>query len=429
MQYLKYFLVPLFLLIVSCSFEGRTLVTINGEDYSVADFRDRFQFVPTDDSAKRSEKFDEFVNQMLVIEEAKNLGYEDDPVVRAAFETNRRDVIWRTYYNNVIKKRVKVRDSEVRDIYDKVVEQYHLAQIVVAEESLANHLSRELKKGASFEELMVFSLDTLSENGDIGTFSVISIPPEIMDELQMVKEGGVTEPVRFGEYYLIFKVVEHSIAEQPKYEDIKENIRQNLSQERAREEAEKYYNKVRERARVEYNPEGLEILIKPESLITDEDLNTWVVKKYDTSYVYVRTVINAVQYMRSGTMIDPQLLIDKELLPDLVYDEAIKNYHDKRPATKRQLDKTYSSLLYQKYYSDEVVERAVVDSVEVAEYYNTHRDEFKDKSLSEAFSLAKAHVREAKIDGLRSSLFKMLREKYKPEVNEKVLAQLLKEEK
>ena len=429
MQHLKFFSVFLFLFIISCSFESKTLVTINEKDYSVADFQTRYQFAPTDDSVSRGEKFDDFVNQMLVIEEARNAGYEDDPVVRAAFESNRRDVIWQTYYNDVILKRAKVRDSEVRKLYEQVVEQYHLAQIVVAEESLAMHLSAELKKGASFEELMVFSLDTLSENGDIGTFSVISIPPEILTVLEKVKEGGVTEPVKFGEYYLIFKVVEHSIAEEPKYEDIKENIRQNLSQERAREEAEKYYGEIRGKARVEYNPEGLEILTKPESLVTDEDLNTWVVKKYDTSYVYVRTVIDAVQYMRSSTQFDPEFLINRELLPDLVYDEAIRNYHDKKPATKRQLEKTYSSLLYQKYYSDEVVERAVVDSAEVVEYFNTHRDEFKDKNLNEAFSLVEARVREIKIDSLRKSLFEMLREKYKPEVNEKVLAQLLKEEK
>lgn len=429
MKHLKFFSVFLFLFIISCSFESKTLVTINERDYSVADFQTRYQFAPTDDSVRKSEKFDDFVNQMLVIEEARNAGYEDDPVVRAAFESNRRDVIWQTYYNDVILKRAKVRDSEVRKLYEKVVEQYHLAQIVVAEESLAMHLSAELKKGASFEELLVFSLDTLSENGDIGTFSVISIPPEILAVLEKVKEGGVTEPVKFGEYFLIFRVVEHSIAEEPKYEDIKENIRQNLSQERAREEAEKYYSEIRERARVEYNPEGLEILAKPESLVTDEDLNTWVVKKYDTSYVYVRTVIDAVQYMRSSTQFDPEFLINRELLPDLVYDEAIRNYHDKKSATKRQLEKTYSSLLYQKYYSDEVVERAVVDSAEVLEYFKTHRDEFKDKNLSEAFSLVEARVREVKIDNLRNSLFNMLREKYKPEVNEKVLAQLLKEEK
>ena len=142
------------------------------------------------------EKVDEFINQMLAVEEARLIGYEEDPVVRTAFETNEKEVIWRTYYNDAVLGKVKVRDSEVRELYGKIVEQYHLAQIVVAEESLANYVYAEFEKGISFEDLLMFSLDTMSNNGDIGTFSVISIPPEIMAALENVKEGGVTEPVK-----------------------------------------------------------------------------------------------------------------------------------------------------------------------------------------------------------------------------------------
>ncbi len=429
MKHLKYLCIPLFLLIVSCSLEDKTLLSINDSDYTVADFNERIQFSPNDDSAARMEKFNEFVNQMLVVEEAKNAGYEDDPVVSAAYETNRRDVIWRSYYNDEVVQKVKVRDSEVRELYNKIIDQYHLAQIVVAEESLANYLKMELKKGKTFEDLLAYSLDTISENGDIGTFSVISIPPEIMKVLKDVKVGGVSDPVRFGEYYMIFKVVEHNIAEQPTYDEVKENIKNNLWQEKAREVGEEYYTKLLEKARVEYNPQGLDILLKPESLITEEDLNTWVVKKYDSAYVYVRSVINAVQYLRGNARVDPKYLIDQELIPDLVYDEAIKNFHDKRPATKRKLKNAYTFLLYQKFYSDNVTEKTVVDSMEVVAYYRDHRDEFKDKNLSEAFSVARARVRSARIDSMRQGLFARLREKYKPEINEPVLAQLLKEEK
>lgn len=429
MKNLKYLFIPFFLFVITCSFENKTLLSVNESNYSVADFQERFQFTPNDDSAMKQERIDEFVKQMIVVEEAKATGYEDDPVVRAAFAANQRDVIWRSYYNDVVVKKIKVRDSEVRELYNKIVEQYHLAQIVVAEESLATYLKMELKKGSSFEDLLVYSLDTISENGDIGTFSVISIPPEIMKALKNVKEGGVTEQVKFGEYYMIFKVVEHSIADKPSYEEVKDNISNNLWQEKARAAGEDYYNKLIEKARVEYNPEGLDILVKPESLITEEDLNTWVVKKYDSSYVFVRSVIDAVQYLRGNARVDPKYLIDQELIPDLVYDEAIKNYHDKRQTTKRKLQNAYTFLLYQKFYSDQVVERAVVDSSEAVEYYRGHRDEFKDKDLSEAFSIARARVREAKVDSIRSELFAMLREKHKPEINEAALAQLLKEDK
>jgi hypothetical protein len=426
---LKSLFVPLFLFIIGCSYESKTLVTVGNSQYSVADFQERVKFTPAEDSALRMKKFEEFVDQMLFVEEARAKGYEDDPVVKTAFETNRRDVIWRSYYTEVILGKVKIRDSEIRDVYNKFVDQYHLAQIVVAEESLANHVSAELKRGKPFEELLVFSLDTLSENGDIGTFSAMSIPPEIMVSLKKVKQGGVTDVINFGEYYMIFKVIEHTIAQTPAFEEVKENIRDNLWQEKARAEGEKYYNKVMERAKVEYNPEGLEILVKPESLLTEQDLNTWVVKKYDTSFVYVRSVIDAVRYLHGGSRVDPKYLIDQELIADLIYDEAIKTYYDKRKTTRTKLNNTHRLLVYQKFYSDEVLEKALIDSAEVTQYYRAHRDEFKDKDLSRSFSVARARLRDAKIDSLRSSLFTVLRDKYKPVVDENVLARLLKEEK
>jgi hypothetical protein len=429
MHYLKHIYIPLFLFVVGCSFEDKTLLTIGEDEYTVADFNERYQFAPADDSVKRMNLIDDYINQMLVFTEAKEQGYDDDPVVKTALETNQRDVIWRSYYSDVILGKIKVGDTEVRDTYNKIVEQYHLAQIVVAEESLANYVSNELKKGASFDDMLVFSLDTMSAGGDIGTFSIMSIPPEITISLKKVKEGGVTEPIHFGEYYMIFKVIEHMIAESPKYDDVKENIRNNLRQEKARAEGEKYFDKLTERARVEYNPEGLDILLKPESLITESDLNTWVVKKYDTAFVYVRSVIDAVRYLHAGSQVDPKYLIEQELIPDLIYDEAISKYHHKQKATKRKIANVYSMLVFQKFYSDNVTGKATVDSADVREYYRTHRDEFKDMDEKRAHSIITVRLRDEIVQNLRQGLFGRLREKYKPEINETVLVRLLKEEK
>lgn len=429
MSNMKRVAVVIFLFVIGCSHESRTLLTVGDSKYTVADFKERIQFTPAEDSAMRMSKVEDFVAQMCVVEEARAAGYENDPVVRAAHETNRRDIIWRSYYGDVVLDKVKVKDSEVRGLYNKIVDQYHLAQIVVDEESLATYLTAELKKGTPFEDLLAYSLDTISENGDIGTFSVISIPPEIMAPLKKVREGGVTDAIRFGEYYMIFKVLEHTIAETPTFEEIKDNIKSNLWQERAAVEAEKYVNDVLTRAKVEYNPQGLEILTKPESLVSQEELDTWVVKKYDTSYVYVRSVIDAVRHLYRGAQIDPQRLIEQELIPDLIYDEAVKNYYDRRITTKRKIDNTYALLLYQKFYSDHVTGAVAVDSAEVREYFREHRDEFKDTDMSQVHTTITARLRDAKVDSMRSGLFEMLRAKYEPVVNQGALAWLLKEEK
>jgi hypothetical protein len=417
----------IFLFIIGCSFENTTLLTVGDSKYSVADFRERFQFTAAEDSAMRMKKIEDFIDQMCVVEEAGAAGYENDPVVRAAHETNRRDIVWRSYYGDAVLGKVKVRDSEVRGLYDKIVDQYHLAQIVVDQESLAAHLSAELKRGMPFEDLLVYSLDTMSANGDIGTFSVISIPPEIMMPLKKTKEGGTTGVIKFGEFYMIFKVIERKIAETPTFEEIKDNIRGNLWQERAAAKAGEYVDDLLERARVEYNPEGLEILVKPESLVTQDDLNTWIVRKYDTSYVYVRSVIDAVRQMYRGSRVDPQHLIEQELVPDLIYDEALKHNHDRRAATKRKINNVQTVVLYQKFYSDHVAGAATVDSAEIMDYFRLHRDEFKD--LDTARPVITARLRDAKVDSLRSGLFAMLRAKYEPVVNEAALARLLREEK
>jgi parvulin-like peptidyl-prolyl isomerase len=163
MKYLKHIVIPLFLFVISCSIDNKTLLTIGDSQYSVEDFKQAFTFEPNDDSIAKRGKIEDYVNQMLVYEEAKSLGYEDDPVVRAAYETNEKDIIWRSYYNDEVVAKINVRDSEIRELYNKIIDQYHLSQIVVAEESLANYLEAELRKGTSFEDLQAYSLDTLSE--------------------------------------------------------------------------------------------------------------------------------------------------------------------------------------------------------------------------------------------------------------------------
>jgi hypothetical protein len=84
--------------------------------------------------------------------------------------------------------------------------------------------------------------------------------------------------------------------------------------------------------------------------------------------------------------------------------------------------------VYQKFYSDNVLENAVVDSTEIADYYNEHRDAYPDKSLDEVTGLINSTLREQKVTALRTDLAQRLREKYQPVINEDAVKTLLKEE-
>ena len=425
------FFVLLALMVFSTCAQKETLVAIGRDSYSVAEFKQLYQFAPTDDSTKRIEKVDEFINQKLCVREAREKGYLEDPVVKVAFETNTKDIVTRGYWEAKVIDKIKIPDSEIRSIYDQVIDQYRLAHIVFTSDSLAAFIGGELKKGVPFEGLLKYSLDTLNKTGDIGSFSAIAIPKEILATIKNLKAGEVTQPVKFGDYYQVLKIIEHKKLDKPVFAEVKEEIKNSLIRQKSMEEGDKFAQKMIAEARIEYNDKGLEALVKPDSLLTPDDLNQWVVKKYDTSYVYVKNVRSAVLYQFQMTQMPPKQLIDRVLVPDLIYDAATRAHADKFPKVIKNLASALDALLYQKYYSDMVIEKAVVDSTAVKAYYDQHQTEYPSQTYAQVYSVIYANLRDEKTGALQKELYTGLRLKYEKEIkiNEAGLAKVLKEAK
>ncbi|MGB9721713.1 MAG: peptidylprolyl isomerase [bacterium] len=420
------FFVPIVFFIITCGAD-EILVTIGNDKISVVDFKDFYQFTPNDDSLRRAKIINDFINQEMMVREANSLGYAEDPVVKASMDANRKDIIIRGYYQKNVIDKIKIRESEVRKIYEQFTNQYHLAQIVVSSDSLADIIDKELNKGVPFESLLAYSLDTISPGGDIGTFSELNIPPEILKALKKTKPGQICEPVKLGDFTYFLKVIERKKSDSPKYEEVKENIKNNLMREQSMAEGEKFIGQLLKQAKIEYNQEGLDLLTKPESLLTAKDLETWVVKKYDTSFVRVGTVIAAVQnQLKRAPSIDPKFIIERELIPDLVYDLAMKVRAERYPEIKKNLTKALNSIIYQKFYSDSVLEKVKVDSQVVGDYFKQHKSEYPDKKIGDVYNQIYIKLRDEQINQLRNNLFARLREKYQPQINQKAFAKLLK---
>lgn len=420
------FLLLFCIIFVSC--EEKTLVTVEGTRYTIGDFTDLHEFAPADDSMARRARIGEFVDQKVMIHEARSQGYENDPIVREAFETHRKDIIARGFYERNVLDKVKVSEAKLRKQYARMVDTYHLAQIVFDQESIAVFVNAQLKQGVPFDSLLKYSLDTLTDNGDIGEFSADQLPVEIFEPISGVREGETTEPIRFGEFFYILKVIAHTTAEQPTFTSVKEYIKNDLSRQQAMEIADEFIQKIIDEAQIKYHDAGLNVLIKPESLLTQNDLNTWVVTKHGTDTVYAHNVRDAVFYQYSQSRIDPRRLIDRVLIPELIYEQAMAEHFDQLSTVKEQMDRALDLLIYQKYYSDNVIEKVSIDSSAVVRYYEEHREEYKDKSSDEALRLVRATLREREVAEIRSDLVQRLREKYQPVIHESAVQALLKEE-
>ena len=93
------------------------------------------------------------------------------------------------------------------------------------------------------------------------------------------------------------------------------------------------------------------------------------------------------------------------------------------------MKKALATLLYQKYYSDAVIEKVNIDSAMVKAYYLSHPEDYKDKKLNDVYTLIVSKIRSDIVDTLRNNLFAELRNKYNPILNEELLKSILKENK
>jgi TonB family protein len=83
----------------------------------------------------------------------------------------------------------------------------YLAQIVCATKETADTVYNSLKSGQDFNDLYLqYSIDTLQGNrGVMGPINIYSYQENIRDRLTDLDEGDYTNPLKFGEHFIIFK--------------------------------------------------------------------------------------------------------------------------------------------------------------------------------------------------------------------------------
>lgn len=115
----------------------------------------------------------------------------------------------------------------------KVPESYHLQQIVVETEQIANDLVLDIEGGANFNQLArTMSLDymSISTGGDLGYVHADSmmIDPAIIQKARIMEEGELAI-VNVGERYYIIQLLGARESYQYSYDEVKDQIRRELA--------------------------------------------------------------------------------------------------------------------------------------------------------------------------------------------------------
>lgn len=143
------------------------------------------------------DNFREQINNQIIMERLKQREVDAKVLVND-------DEVNRILNSEIYKNKV---DYRLADIVINIPEQA-TQDIISQKEALANQISQKLQHGAVFEQMVLkYSSGPNSLNGgDLGWKSNTSLPPIILNQLNSLKVGEVTTPVKFPVGFFIFKL-------------------------------------------------------------------------------------------------------------------------------------------------------------------------------------------------------------------------------
>jgi peptidyl-prolyl cis-trans isomerase SurA len=136
---------------------------------------------------------------------------------------------------------------------DEAAKQAADSTALAAAEAKANDLVKQIRGGASFEDVAKrnSSGPSAAQGGDLGVFKRGTLAKELEDRTFAMKAGEVTDAVRTKQGYVILKVTDHQMAGIPALKDIGPKIQDALYYEKLQPALRAYLTKLREDAYID----------------------------------------------------------------------------------------------------------------------------------------------------------------------------------
>ncbi|HZW81167.1 MAG TPA: peptidylprolyl isomerase [Candidatus Deferrimicrobiaceae bacterium] len=124
------------------------------------------------------------------------------------------------------------------------------AAALATAEAKANELLKQIRAGASFDEIAKKNSagPSAAQGGDLGVFKRGTLAKELEDRTFAMKSGQITDVIRTKQGYVILKVTDHQMAGIPPMKDVTAKIQDALYYEKLQPALRAYLTKLREDA-------------------------------------------------------------------------------------------------------------------------------------------------------------------------------------
>lgn len=227
-----------------------------------------------------------FLMQKLVLKEALEKRWEQQPAVVAQLERVRETAITESYLQSVSKPAESFpSDAELQAAYEAskaaflMPREFRVAQIYIAAPKGADKetlekaqakldvVRKKLKQpGADFAALAKAESDekeSASRGGEIGWLPEPRIQPEIRAVVTGLEKNAISDPVRADDGWHILKVLDVKDAYTASLNEVRPQLVQQLRVERTRANSQAYMNKLLQENPVAINELALSSILKP----------------------------------------------------------------------------------------------------------------------------------------------------------------------
>lgn len=254
--------------------KGTVLAEVNGTAITDKDFYKEQAALPpylkpmTETPEGKKEMIDTMVVRELIMQQAQKDGIDKSPEVAAKLEDLKKRVVVEAYLKKKVEESGNIGDAELQDYYNKNKDKFQsdaqikASHILVKTEAEAKDIQKQLKAGASFEELAKkHSIDGAApKGGDLGWFSKGSMIPEFEKVAFGLKEGETSGIVKTQFGYHIIKQTGKRAAGARSFEEVKDQIKAQLAPQKQQETFKNLKEELKKGAKISVKEDALKEL-------------------------------------------------------------------------------------------------------------------------------------------------------------------------
>lgn len=162
-----------------------------------------------DNGLARRSVLNNIIAEELLIVEARNRGFDDDPVGRHEHERIEVQELLNAYHQRFIANKITVTEIELKKLFVNLHTKIKASHLYAATLEQADSLHQLLFQGMTFEEIAKTSFNDpmlRDTGGSLGYFSVDEMDPAFEEAAFSLKIGEISQPVRTNDGYSIIRV-------------------------------------------------------------------------------------------------------------------------------------------------------------------------------------------------------------------------------